>query len=937
MNNEQNIDDILKLLKSSYGEDGDAAHEESGETEDNSGSISHEELQDRLKRQFMSGESGEGITDADSEDSFSYDLDDTILADAESDFEMPESLVSAAEEEIIAEEEITETEEEAISEEEEDDGIPPFDLEPVSELSEEIFDVVEDTDEDVKEYIESLLDEAEAELDGDGTLFDDEDDFDGEDEIFVENEDGEIVLVKAEDVSALSQDDFVEATEELDDVLELVETDTETETETEIEAEAEPDAEIEEEELFSDESGQLAIFEMSEEVVADEESESESVETDDEDALQIAMDFGESCTEEVEYSEAESDGDGALEQIDDSMLGIMLEFGDVSALEASVGADRMDAYISRAKRDGTSQINPDEAFAFDGEEFEDEEQTEELLAAYSKEKMFTGLRALGCAFFTVLLFIYELISALDIEMELVPNYVEYPVVYLLVGMQLLVFSAAFAWRELLSGIKKAFTFKADRWSFVSLSCLFVFIYGAALTVISPNRISHMFGTAASLYVLAGLIFEYAEVCREIKCFDIYSSDKNKFTVSTKPTAGSCAEKMYRGGVPRESRIFEPRKVDFPRGYFSAVNLSGETDKLITYSITPVIIMAAVAAVVCAMLGGAAEASVATFIIIILALCPISSFAIHTLPIYKMSSHLYRRGSAVAGEVMASKYADCDYMVFADMHLFKVASAEDNGIVIYDESNARAVVEYLDALYSAIGGPMSGVFGGVSEGKYTVKLRRIAKNGVEAVVDGKHSLILGDAEFGRRYGIAFSGMENTREGDGILGFAVDGRPAAKLCCRYKCEPLFEMLLEKLGENGIRCAIETYDPAINSAFAAACRNSKTNPVNVIHKNVSDYYNKAERASDEDTGLVVCASRLKLIESVIWCKKFRKALKICSVLQWVIFGIICAGLIALTVFDLIGGLNQYYLLLIQALTLIPAIGVTALVFPKNDYFSA
>ncbi len=921
MNNEQNIDDILKLLKSSYGEEESPMATDAADGDDDSGqAISHEELQDRLKRQFMSGESGETSASEDKDD-FSYALDDTILAEAESEQGVEETFEESEKEEIPEEESVIFAETE--KDEEEDDGIPPFDLAPENENSFEESEAEHSLDEGEIEEIDTVLelvaaaeetpaDELVAELDDDGL-------FEEDDEIFVENEDGEIVLVKAENYeNTPDTEDIAEEYAEEDGVVE--------------EAVSEEDSI----ELFSDESGQLAIFDMAEETVSYEEENADS-EKDAEDTLQIAMDFGESCSEETEYSEMSADSVGAASpQIDDAMLGLMLEFGDVSAVEASVGSERVDDYINKAKKESSAQIDSSEAFAFDGNEYEAAEQREELMYAYSREKLFTGLRVLGCAVFTVLLFIYELVSALDIEMAFIPDYVDYPAVYMLVGMQLLVFSAAFAWRELWSGLKKAFSFKPDKWSFVSLMCVFSFVYGAVAAVTSSAQVLYTFGTAASLYILLGLIFEFTEVCREIKCFEIYSSEQTKFTVSTNPTAGSCAEKMYRGGVSRESKIFEPRKVDFPRGYFSAVNLSGETDKLITYSVTPAIIMAAVALVVCAMLGSSAEVSMAAFMIFLAALCPISAFAIHTLPMYKVSSYLHRRGSAVAGEVMAGKYAECDYMVFADMHLFKSASAEDNGIVIYDEKNAAAVVGYLDALYGAIGGPMSGVFGGVSGGKHTVKLRRIAKNGVEAALDGGHSLILGDAEFCKRYGIAFEGMENTREGDGILGFAVDGRPAAKLCCRYRCEPIFEMLIEKMGENGIRCAIETYDPAINSAFAAACRKSKVNPVNVIHKNAVDYYSKEERSADENTGFVVCASRLKLVEGIIWCKRLRKTQRICSLFQWVIYGLICAGLIALVAFDLIGGINQYYILLVQALTMLPTLALTLFGFPKKDYFS-
>lgn len=915
MNNEQNIDDILKLLKSSYGEEGSEAVAEPEELEEDAEAlVSHDNLQDILKQRFMSGENVRTDAVDDEGYSFSYALDDDILMGGETEAESEEedTVIDETErEEVIElseEEKIPEAQADTSvisvkveAEEEEDDGIPPFDLEPEDDPLDVLAEFFDDSDTpDTDELV-----------------------YDEEDGIFVENEYGEIVLVKEEGAS-----DAPAFEEEAEDIsLEEMAEPSEEES-IDLEELLGDGDEKEEIELFSDESGQLAIFDMVEDVSTYDE-EKESTAPDAEDTLQIAMDFGETIQEE-EPENAVNDADGAEDKavyIDDSMLGVMLEFGDVSALEASVSAERIDGYMSKKAKEEASYIDPSEAFAFDGDEFENEDQKDELVHSYGRERLFTGLRVLGCAVFTLLLLFYELFSAFDVD---------YPAVYMLIGMQLLVFSAAFAWRELWTGFKRAFTFKADKWSFVSVVCAFTLVYGAVIAVTSPSRISYTFGTLTSVYILIGLIFEFLEVNREIKCFEIYSSEEKKFTVSTKAGGGSCAEKMYRGGVSRNSRIFEPRTIDFPRGYFSAVNRSQGTDKLITYSIAPAIISAAVALVVCAMLGSPADGAIAAFMCVLVALCPLSSFAVHNLLIYKTSSYLYGRGSAVAGEVMATKYAECDYMVFGDMHLFRRASAENNGIVIYDEKNSSRVVGYLDALYGAIGGPMSEIFSGALSAKHTVKLRRIAKNGVEAAIDGAHSLILGDADFCRRYGIIFEGLENTKEGDGILGFAIDGRPAAKLCCRYKCEPVFEMLLEKMGEAGIRCAIETYDPAINSAFAASCRERKANPVNVIHKNAADYYGADQSFLNEDTGLVVCASRLKLVESVVWCKRFCRALRICTIFQCISSGLIFAALAALVVLGHIGAVNQYYLLLAQALTMLPTFVTMLVGFPKKNHFS-
>jgi hypothetical protein len=338
-----------------------------------------------------------------------------------------------------------------------------------------------------------------------------------------------------------------------------------------------------------------------------------------------------------------------------------------------------------------------------------------------------------------------------------------------------------------------------------------------------------------------------------------------------------------------------------------------------------------------MFGEEADTALAMFMIMFTALVPVSAFAKHIFPMFRMSSRLYDRDAAIAGEEMAYKYAACDYIIFKDMHLFKQATPQDNGIVIYDDRRAGQVIEYLGALYDVIGGPMKGVFGDVSGEGHSVKLRRVARNGVEAVLDGAHSLILGDAAFVGRYGINFAGRDTVGVGEGIMLFAIDGRPAAKLCLKYRIEPVFEMLVSKLSDEGVRCAIETYDPAINGSFVATCRKNKFNPINVIHKNVFDYYKEPNFMLEENTGLVVCSSRLKLVECVIWCKRIRKVWNISSIMQIILSGMIALGLSALILLESTEYINQYSVFWIQLICMIPTFIAMGAKFPSKDHFTS
>ena len=86
MNKEQNIDDILKLLKSSYGDEASTLDEQNTENDidrSENVSISQDELKEKLKEQFIGDSSDElaSNTSYDSDD-FSYAIDNEFLEKA---------------------------------------------------------------------------------------------------------------------------------------------------------------------------------------------------------------------------------------------------------------------------------------------------------------------------------------------------------------------------------------------------------------------------------------------------------------------------------------------------------------------------------------------------------------------------------------------------------------------------------------------------------------------------------------------------------------------------------------------------------------------------------------------------------------------------------------------------------------------------------------
>ncbi|MBE6596194.1 MAG: hypothetical protein E7641_00850 [Ruminococcaceae bacterium] len=991
MNNPQNIEDILKLLKSSYNDE-EKAEEKAPSVRRSSGKMTNEELQNKLRAQFLSDGEVQGESDLESEDS--YTLDEDFLSDAAVDSEEKETETPEAEPVTEAAEDI-----------DEDDGIPPFDIVDEDEPTEEEITEEEITEEEIIEEEVAEEEITEEEIPEDEPTEEEITEEEITEEEIIEEEVAEEEITEEEIIEEeIAEDEVVEDEPTEEEIVEeeIVEEEI---TEEEIPEEEIPEEEITEEEiaeeeiteeepaegdtiditdeeealfdvlgedsdiddgifieneegelvfaklsendkakveirgeqtekrtppleLYSRDSGQLALFEK-EETEEPEPAETEAEVSSESDDSQIIMDFGDS--DEKIHTPELSDN---INEIDDSVLNLMYEFGDKSFAERIAADPETEERLIGAVKERENReekIESEEAFAFNGREYEEEEQKDDVFDAYMREKKFLLLRLLGCGAFAAALVIYELLARLGVELRGIFSYLDYPTAFILIGVQLLIFSVAFAWRELFSGMKKAFTFRATRWSSLALVVFFSVVHSVVLSIAAPESLNYLFGGIAAIYVFIGLLCEYLELSREIKTFSVYSAEGSKFTFYTDAAPGSSADMMYRGGVPNTKKIYSPMEISFPNGYFSAVNRAENKDILVNYSITTVVVLSTIAFVIAALLGNSADVALAVFMLTMAVISPISSFALHTMPICMTSSRLYQRDCAVAGEVMAKKYAECDYIVFSDRHLFAAAEARDNGIVVYDERNTKRVIEYLSALYGEIGGPMRGVFGECRE-KHVVKLRRIARNGVEAVIDNAHSLILGDAEFAKRYGISFPGGA---EGDGIIGFAIDGRHSAKLCLKYKTEPLFEMLAGKLAENGISCVIETYDPVINSSFVAACRKNNDDPINVVHKNVMDFYRKTQYRSLEKTGIVVSASRFKLVEAVIWCKRLCPIFKRGSVIQLVLYCVSFAAIMALTVLGLIPMLNQYAALVFQLLCFLP-IPLLMRGLPKKDYFS-
>ncbi len=861
MQKEQNIDDILKLLKDSVNTDAtsDGAEGMADSTED----ISTESLQEQLKNQYVFGADPIETDTSESE----YVLDSDFLTSALKDSPAAAPVAVLAEEtEEIAEE---------IKEAEEVDE--PAEMPPIFEKA------FEPEESDDGEPL--ALDEPEIVMQP----------------LFM----SELTPSRTEEITeSAAEESADEATEEMP---------------VEEEAPAEPDTPKEPHETFLASMRKIGV-----------------------DFTTDSMYNADKAAEDTHYMEELSDTEVIeeelpTEEVDPSTINIMLQFCDKDELDKTVGSKKVDDFIKAEHRESTAVHTESIKKEAESSTASDSEQIMGSLLAKRKS---LWLSAAVCAVLAFITLIYELLPMLGAELAGIFDYSEYPAVYVLFGLQLLVLCAALRYRECWNGLKCAFSDEPSRDSLCALVAILTAIYDLTAMLIiafADTDLPNLYNASAVLLLLVCAVMDCLELRAKIKALEVYSCDTKKFTFIKQGAEGSIAGKMYAGGLEQDRSVYIASEVSDTHTFTTELLKRSDKSRFMSLYIIPLLVLGMLSSLVSIFIGADAYVACASFMVCIYLLLPTAFVLCDGMAYIIAAERLAGRGSALAGKEAAEYYGDMDIAVFNDLHMFKKCKTEDIGIVIYDAKVGYLVLGCLDALYKKIGGPMSGMnidlpevftFGNAS-------IRRVARNGIEALVDRRHSLIVGETEFMKRYGLDFPPNE-TDNGRSTLCVALNGRVAAKLSVKYTAEPAFEMLVERMAKEGIACAVQTFDPLISSALAARTRTLGHSPISVIHKGVGEVFELADNSHERRDMLVSCTSRAKLAEAAVWLKRVSACKKICRLVG---FGISALGVAAMALLLAFGGITYINQAVLVTYMLLQGAGMCALyilMLPSRKYFT-
>lgn len=943
----QNISEVLEMLRQSYSSN-DSGDSVPGMSDPNFPEhISEEDLKEKLRKQYASGSPSEKESYSDT-DAEAYNIDESFLntdaesADDESDLpkdsEEPEEI-----EEIEGSEELSERDLLEELDEEDDEPLTEEEIEMLKRLSEDeesdadhvVFGELEQNSEETNED-DMTFDEL-PDCEDDGIIFQPlpleefKDGSDSGDVTFVQlsdDDDGDTAYTPIEpEGSELQENSVFDVMSKIESEAEKEELSGATDTESNPPANA-PSDDIE-----------AVLDEM---VVEDGVRPKYQVSSSD---LSILLQLG--CDEEI--FEIVSDEDIEKITITDSLSAIPEEYN--SETIDDVGKE----CINEADK---THKEPREVL---------EDKILSVYDGYHKARGGMFLRLLITSVMCGVLFLYEALPLLNVRLPGIMDRKEYFFSYVLIGLQLLVICCLPSVKQLYEGAKHLFTKRADIYSMVDLILVTMIVYDIVIVSVKPET-PHVFHFLLSLLIVSAVASECASLTFEMKMYKYFFGDmidrasgetiigsekrESDFTLQRSSGKNSTAEKMYCGGLDPSSAVYYPLAVDSTAGYFHAMERRSRRSLSPTVMILPSLILSVIAGILVLLIPNIDGVVWTCFNVSLTSLfltLPLITVVSSWLPFGIFNDRNIKEGFAFAGEQSAEIYSDCNVFVFKDMHVFEKCSSKNVNLAIYDATGNDVIISCLDAVYSKIGGPLESVFSmgdGAENPLGECRLRRIAKSGVEAMVGSNYSVLVGNEQFMARYGIPFPNVNFKNGGDEIysLCVSINGRASARIIAKYTVNEIFEMFATRLEEDGIYCAVETFDPMINAESLGRLRNEKYPPVSVVHLGIDDYHsgerNRKEGVlfdiDDESMGVLAKKSRLNLVVAASNAKRMRRLRTrvnlLCYALSILGLGICCLDLI----FNWIEGMNEFYILLYWILS---AGALAAVIFtglPKRDRFS-
>lgn len=637
----------------------------------------------------------------------------------------------------------------------------------------------------------------------------------------------------------------------------------------------------------------------------------------------------------AEAIEAQMMVENKFSELSEDELNLMVALGYENQISDEDSIKKADEIAEKNNSEIVDPIDVDNSFAFDGVELSSSDQFRAVRNRYKQEHKVMKFRLWGTVILSLALLFFETFTALADAGVVAPlggalNINRYPVVNIMISLQLVVLACALSWHRLLLGLKDAVIFRPSPISVTSVAILCCVAYDIIMAIIAPGLGLRTYNLTAAVFLLGLVCSDYLNLSREIRAFNILSTRKPKFALASVPVE----ENPYGDEAYGDEKNFEVKSVEFIENYFRRTNVSTFSSRLLNLVIFPFVALAVILGILSYMSNGVAVTAFNIAILTVVVGMPLSSVFIVAYPIFAAVKRLFKKDATIIGDPSVEEYSDATSVVFQDKDVFPMAATIMRGIKLYDneEISIYYVLSNLTKFYSRVGGPLKDILAQTTsevpqEG--CCELVRVEEDGVVAVIDGSVNILAGQRAFVERNGIFVDNdPDDARmagEGVSALFVVLDGKLCAKLYVQYDIDHSFEEIINSLASENIDTYIKTADPCIDDALLASKLRISRFPAKVIKRNTEELPDGALESTD--SGIVSRNTLDGIADAVVLCNKIKRVRRtsrsVCIVSA--IIGILVMAFLAL--FSSAPDILSIYTVIYQLFWLIPMVLFTKL----------
>ncbi len=640
----------------------------------------------------------------------------------------------------------------------------------------------------------------------------------------------------------------------------------------------------------------------------------------------------ESSGEEQEQSpaQAEASVDGASDQdtqvdFDEVDVNLMLAFGMEEKLKDALGEEETEKLTAQADEDAKTMTSTDifaKVSVESPKEFTDYSQTKEIFAGYKKKYRKALFSLGGGILLALLLFLLENLSVLPRALD--KGY--YPLVNLMVGLQLSVFCYALVFDQLKRGvsalIERKWIPEIGTVIIVGLS----FIYQILMALFCRASFT-TYNFPVALCMVFALAFEFMNLKREIYSFNITASKKVKYALcalseedsrrerdafrafyepaltpvpaegelpeqETEPAVQADEAETEGGSAPETDPfdgkpMYQLRRGAFIDGFFEKIGKYPSYKALLGLLLPAAAALSVLFLLIGAIRAGSFSYGVSTGYLALAFCAPMSMFFTYSYPLYRASRAAFRTESAIIGEQAVEEYLDAEVISFEDKDIFPAKGVKVKSIKVYGAHRIDRVVFNAANIFRKYGGPLSQVFNmatlelGTTDEVY---FGTIEQDGIEAMVGGTH-IYMGKTDYLRRKGYepGFDDEDEVIEGNGgicVMFMAIEDEVAAKFYVEYTIDPEFERILRTLYTSGVCISVRTYDPNIDDRMLQLLLRYGDYPVRAIKCRTEQSENLAKEHMD--SAIISRRSSMDMLRAFMSCDRVLRVIKMGSAVK-------------------------------------------------------